>query len=149
MWPNRQETAYLVIITEEIQNGKLHFLCSDIFFSFRWSKKMGWEQGVLLSHRLIIFFFFLFFFSIQLVIFSNSLCQLQSQKFVVISQILNQKDEGDGEGERVKKYANTDFIFGSFLWYVRKTFRKTNMSSSLIRVRIRGSYILVFQKKFA
>ena len=28
MWPNPQETADLVTITEEILNGKLHFLCS-------------------------------------------------------------------------------------------------------------------------
>ena len=28
MWPNPQETADLVIFTEEILNGKLHFLCS-------------------------------------------------------------------------------------------------------------------------
>ena len=28
MWANSQETADLVTITEEILNGKLHFLCS-------------------------------------------------------------------------------------------------------------------------
>ena len=28
MWPNPQETADLVTFTEEIFNGKLHFLCS-------------------------------------------------------------------------------------------------------------------------
>ena len=30
MWPNPQETADLVTFAEEIFNGKLHFLCSDI-----------------------------------------------------------------------------------------------------------------------
>ena len=34
MWPNPQETADLVIFTEEIFNGKLHFLCSDYWLSF-------------------------------------------------------------------------------------------------------------------
>ena len=29
MWPNPQETADLVTFTEQILNGKLHFLCSD------------------------------------------------------------------------------------------------------------------------
>ena len=29
MWPNPQETADLVTFTEEILNGKLHFLCRD------------------------------------------------------------------------------------------------------------------------
>ena len=29
MWPNPQETVDLVTFTEEILNGKLHFLCSD------------------------------------------------------------------------------------------------------------------------
>ena len=29
MWPNPQETSYLVTFTEETLNGKLHFLCSD------------------------------------------------------------------------------------------------------------------------
>ena len=28
MWPNSQETTDLVTVTEEIFNGKLHFLCS-------------------------------------------------------------------------------------------------------------------------
>ena len=28
MWPNPQDTADLVTYTEEILNGKLHFLCS-------------------------------------------------------------------------------------------------------------------------
>ena len=28
MWPNPQETADLVTFTEEIVDGKLHFLCS-------------------------------------------------------------------------------------------------------------------------
>ena len=28
MWPNPEETADLVTFTEEILNGKLHFLCS-------------------------------------------------------------------------------------------------------------------------
>ena len=31
MWPNPQETADLVMFTEEILNGKLHFLCSVAF----------------------------------------------------------------------------------------------------------------------
>ena len=29
MWPNPQETADLVTITEEILNGKLRFLCGE------------------------------------------------------------------------------------------------------------------------
>ena len=28
LWPNPEETADLVTFTEEIRNGKLHFLCS-------------------------------------------------------------------------------------------------------------------------
>ena len=31
MWPNSQETADLVTVTEEILNEKLHFLCSAHF----------------------------------------------------------------------------------------------------------------------
>ena len=31
MWPNPQETVDLLIFTEEILNGKFHFLCSDQF----------------------------------------------------------------------------------------------------------------------
>ena len=30
MWQNPQETVDLVTFTEEILNGKLHFLCSEI-----------------------------------------------------------------------------------------------------------------------
>ena len=33
MWSNPQETADLVTFTEEILNGKLHFLRSDIVIS--------------------------------------------------------------------------------------------------------------------
>ena len=29
MWPDPQETADLFLFTEEILNGKLHFLCND------------------------------------------------------------------------------------------------------------------------
>ena len=32
MWPNPQETADLVTFIEKILNGKLHFLCSAIYF---------------------------------------------------------------------------------------------------------------------
>ena len=31
MWPNTQETADLIKFTEEILNGKRHFLCSGAF----------------------------------------------------------------------------------------------------------------------
>ena len=32
MWPNPKKTAELVTFTEEILNGKLHFLSSEIIF---------------------------------------------------------------------------------------------------------------------
>ena len=32
MWQNLQETVDLVTFTEEILNGKLHFLCSGVTF---------------------------------------------------------------------------------------------------------------------
>ena len=35
MWPNSQETTDLVTFTEEIYNGKLHFLCSDVEFTIK------------------------------------------------------------------------------------------------------------------
>ena len=35
MLPNPQETVDLVKFTEEILNGKLHFLCSAVTFLFR------------------------------------------------------------------------------------------------------------------
>ena len=37
MWPNLQETVHLVKFIEEILNGKLHFLCSEL------SKNLGNE----------------------------------------------------------------------------------------------------------
>ena len=38
MWPNPKETADLVTFTEEIHNGKLHFLCSESLISINpWS----------------------------------------------------------------------------------------------------------------
>ena len=35
MWPNPQFPADLVTFTEEIVNGKLHFLCSDVYHKAR------------------------------------------------------------------------------------------------------------------
>ena len=32
MWPNPLENADLVTFTQEILNGKLHFLCSDMLY---------------------------------------------------------------------------------------------------------------------
>ena len=32
MWPNSHDTADLITFTEEIFNGKLHFLCNACFF---------------------------------------------------------------------------------------------------------------------
>ena len=37
MWSNSQETANLAIFTEEILNGKLHFLCSASFKDVSWT----------------------------------------------------------------------------------------------------------------
>ena len=45
MWPNPQFTTDLVTITEEILNGKLHFLCSDTHSvrSIFWIKSLAWN----------------------------------------------------------------------------------------------------------
>ena len=40
MWPNPQFSTDLVIFTEEILNGKLHFLCSVCFL-----KNFGWNRN--------------------------------------------------------------------------------------------------------
>ena len=44
MWPDPQETADLVTFTEEILNGKLHFLCSGLMSS-------KFEKGVPIHRR--------------------------------------------------------------------------------------------------
>ena len=36
MWLNPQETVDLVTFTEEILNGKLHFLCSEKVFDIKY-----------------------------------------------------------------------------------------------------------------
>ena len=40
MWQNLQETVDLVTFTEEILNGKLHFLCSGVTFFHQNVKKL-------------------------------------------------------------------------------------------------------------
>ena len=45
MWPNPQETAELVTFTEEILNGKLHFLLSDNVTNQLKLKKKGGDAG--------------------------------------------------------------------------------------------------------
>ena len=41
MRPSPQETADSVTFTEEILNGKLHFLCSVIYITEKWKKSLG------------------------------------------------------------------------------------------------------------
>ena len=47
MWPDPQETADLTTFTEEIFNGKLHFLCSvasNIISKFQFqNKELHWK----------------------------------------------------------------------------------------------------------
>ena len=54
MWPNPQETADLVTFTEEILNGKLHFLCSvhteTLCFSISTSRE-GKKNSVFLAEH--------------------------------------------------------------------------------------------------
>ena len=58
MWPNLQKTAELVTFTEEIFNGKLHFLCSD-------SARLIAMEMQLLVERYVIQCFFVLFYSIR------------------------------------------------------------------------------------
>ena len=66
MLPNPQFTAYLVTFTEEIFNGKLHFLCSVVIKSK--IKNLYIELIILLEVknkniiRITIHYFFLLFF---------------------------------------------------------------------------------------
>ena len=41
MWPNPQDSANLVTFTEEILNGKFHFLCSVVYYLGPLSPKKG------------------------------------------------------------------------------------------------------------
>ena len=52
MWPNPQESADLVTFSEEVLNGKLHFLC-NASISFGKTKVSGITKspGKLLSER--------------------------------------------------------------------------------------------------
>ena len=54
MWPNPQKTAGLVTFTEEILNGKLHFLCGEFgmsleIFVFFFSLKSPGKASDILS----------------------------------------------------------------------------------------------------
>ena len=40
MWPNPQKAADLVTFTEEILNGKLHFLCSETYLYLSYGLKL-------------------------------------------------------------------------------------------------------------
>ena len=47
MWPNLQFTADLVSFTEEILNGKLHFLCSALDYEYPILAELGdFDQNV-------------------------------------------------------------------------------------------------------
>ena len=41
MWPNPKETVDLVTLTGEILNGKLHFLCSEVWPFEYWETLLG------------------------------------------------------------------------------------------------------------
>ena len=49
MWPNLQETAYLVTFVEEILKGKFHFLCSVVLRSHE-SDSQNLKELTLLLH---------------------------------------------------------------------------------------------------
>ena len=51
MWPNPQETADFVTFTEEILNGKLHFLCSAD--GFRHSMRVYFELGLFFKIKIL------------------------------------------------------------------------------------------------
>ena len=50
MWSNPQILADLVTFTEEILNGKLHFLCSVIFF-FSFLSIVAYNRSALEQNR--------------------------------------------------------------------------------------------------
>ena len=52
MWPNPQETADLVTFTEEILNGKLHFLCSFLGSFASWWQVLHYGGTFSMSHVL-------------------------------------------------------------------------------------------------
>ena len=56
MWPNPQFPADLVTFTEEILNGKLHFLCSEIYDVFWTSLQLN--QGITQEGHIIKDWFF-------------------------------------------------------------------------------------------
>ena len=51
MWQNRQETGDVVTFTEEILNGKLHFLCS--FICVRTETYPGFLQTYMKSFEIV------------------------------------------------------------------------------------------------
>ena len=53
MWLNPQETTDLVTFTEEILNGKLHFLCS-LIESWNYAKLQNWGFKCLKNFSLVI-----------------------------------------------------------------------------------------------
>ena len=49
MWPNPRGTADLVTLTEEILNGKLHFLCSDVIFDLKNLSYWSWKDLIIVQ----------------------------------------------------------------------------------------------------
>ena len=69
MWPNPQFPADLFTFTEEILNGKLHFLCSDIsglrisrFCSREWNELGSYLWPLLLLRKTIFTLYHMYFF---------------------------------------------------------------------------------------
>ena len=102
MWPNPQETADLVTITEETLNEKLHFLCSDHPWNFdlTFSKIINIHQRVFhdffkfapdwnLTIMILISYFTRYRafidYSTVLIIFENSFKQL----WMLVNKILS------------------------------------------------------------
>ena len=51
MRPDPHETADLVTFTEEILNGKLRFLCSDIFFAHKVTQSVNLHNQINVDMR--------------------------------------------------------------------------------------------------
>ena len=65
MWPNPQETADLLISTEELLNGKLYFLCSETNSDHAIKEIYGTKVNVNVINVTIVLIYLQKFFNLE------------------------------------------------------------------------------------
>ena len=107
MWPNPQETVNLVTFTEEILNGKLHFLCI-----VKWYIDICQSSIVILKHKVLRF---ILGFLLYRYIITNTRCMIletvKAFKILILPSVVR-----ISHSPKFENVFNLDNVFNKFFF---------------------------------